>query len=189
MRVCAFASLMVSCTALGSAIFAADAPRHYTIDPARSRLQIVGLAGGLVPAVFRTFSAAVTFSPDALAGSKCDVSIDMNSIDSQDAPRDAVVRGPDIFDAARYPTARYVCRSFALSERGFKTFGSLTLHGVTKDVVVFFKFTNAEDGPTLEGTAKIKRLDFGVGQGEWKSFQKLADAVTIKFTVVLDPNK
>ncbi len=190
MKVRALAFSVVACTSLGSAVFGAGDPLpRYTIDPARSRLEIVGLAGALIPATFKTFSGAVEFAPNVLANSKCDIAIDMNSIDSQDPKRDAVVRGPDLFDTAKYPSARYACRSFALSERGFKTFGSLTLHGVTKDVVVFFKFDDSEEGPTLVGSAKIKRLEFGVGQGEWKSFQSLADAVTIKFTLVLNPKK
>ena len=44
-----------------------------------------------------------------------------------------------------------------------------------------------ETGDKLEGSAKLKRLDFGAGQGDWKSTEWVADAVKISFSLVLKP--
>jgi len=191
MRRCAFALvLLFSCAGFGRIAVAADTARSYTIDPAHSQLEIIGIeSGGEVRAVFKKYSAAVAFAPDALATSKADVVIDMSSIDSQDKDRDAALRGPDLFDAAQFPTAHFVTRSFGLSERGFSAFGTLTMHGVTKNLVVFFNFAQSDDGPIMEGAARIKRLDFGVGKGKWEGFQELADSVRIKFKILLMPKK
>jgi polyisoprenoid-binding protein YceI len=60
--------------------------------------------------------------------------------------------------------------------------GSLTLHGVTKDVPVSFQFVAMGAGAKLDGTATLKRLDFGVGQGDWKSTEWIADAVKVSFS-------
>ncbi len=50
-----------------------------------------------------------------------------------------------------------------------------------------FQFTPAGAGAKLEGSAKLKRLDFGVGQGDWKSTEWVGDAVRISFSLVLKP--
>jgi len=65
--------------------------------------------------------------------------------------------------------------------------GALTLRGVTKDVPIDFQFTQSPAGATLSGSAKLKRLDFGVGQGDWKSTEWVEDAVKIRFSLVLKP--
>ena len=76
-------------------------------------------AGAEFKGVFHKFTAAVDFSPDALASSHFDVQIDLNSVDSMDKDRDATMRGADIFDVAHSPTAHYVTRSFAKTAAGY----------------------------------------------------------------------
>ena len=104
-----------------------------------------------------------------------------------DKDRDTTMRGPDIFDVAHCPTAHYVTRSVTKTAAGYAAVGALTLRGVTKDVPIDFQFTPSRAGAKLEGTAKLKRLDFGVGQGDWKSTEWVADEVKISFSLVLKP--
>jgi polyisoprenoid-binding protein YceI len=61
------------------------------------------------------------------------------------------------------------------------------MHGITKDVPIEFQFANQSAGAKLSGSAKLKRLDFGVGQGDWKSTDTVGDAVKINFSLVLKP--
>jgi polyisoprenoid-binding protein YceI len=171
-----------------SAMCAAGAAASYTADPQQSRLEFAGVqAGAEFKAAFHKFTAAVDFAPDALANSRFDVQIDLNSVDSKDKDRDSTIRGPDIFDVAHWPAAHYVTRSFAKTATGYTAVGALTLRGVTKDVPIDFQFTQAAAGAKLEGSAKLKRLDFGAGQGDWKSTSEVADQVKISFSLVLKP--
>ena len=157
-------------------------------EPQQSRLEFAGVqAGAEFKAVFHKFTAAVDFAPDALASSHIDVQVQLNSVDSMDTDRDTTIRGPDIFDVAHWPTAHYVTRSFTKTAAGYTAVGSLTLRGVTKDVPIDFQFTPSAAGAKLAGTAKLKRLDFGAGQGDWKSTEWVADAVKISFSLVLKP--
>jgi polyisoprenoid-binding protein YceI len=173
---------------LPSAARAAGPVTSYAVDPQQSRLEFVGVqAGADFKGSFHKFSASVDFSPDALANSRFDVQIDLNSVDSMDKDRDTTIRGPDIFDVAHSPTAHYVTRSFAKTAAGYSAVGALTLRGVTKDVPVDFKFTQGPAGAKLEGTAKLKRLDFGAGRGDWKSTEWVADEVRISFSLLLKP--
>lgn len=172
----------------GTAPRAAAAPASYTADPGASRLEFVGIqAGAEFKGVFHKFTAAIDFAPDALTNAHFDVQIELSSLDSMDNDRDSTMRGADIFDVAHYPTAHYVTRSFAKTAAGYTALGALTLHGVTRDVPIDFRFTGTSAGARLEGTATLKRLDFGVGQGDWKSTESVADAVKVVFSLVLKP--
>ena len=170
------------------AVDAAGAVPSYTADAKQSRLEFVGVqAGPDFKGSFHDFRAAVDFSPDALANSHIDVQVDLKSVDSMDKDRDTTIRGPDIFDVAHSPTAHYLTKSIAKSAAGYTATGSLTLRGVTKDVPIEFKFTPGANGAKLDGTAKLKRLDFGAGQGDWKSTEWVADEVKISFSLALIP--
>ncbi len=173
---------------LGAALRAGGPALRYVADPGTSRLEFSGLqAGAEFQGAFHKFTAVINFAPDALADSQFNVEINLNSVDTQDDDRDSTMRGADIFDVAHFPTARYVTRSFTKSASGYTAAGSLTLHGVTKDVPVDFQFAPTAGGAKLSGTARLKRLDFGVGQGDWKSTKSVGDEVNVAFALVLKP--
>ncbi len=189
-----------SALALGAAAPAAGAPPSYTADAAQSRLQFTGVqAGAEFKAVFHRFTAAIDFAPEDLAGSRFDVLIDLASVDSEDSDRDSTIRGPDIFDASHFPKAHYLTRGFTKTASGYSAVGTLTLRGITKDVPVDFQFTTnaagvgaagaGAGGAKLDGSATLKRLDFGAGQGDWKSTDQIKDEVRINFSLVLTPKR
>jgi len=144
-------------------------------------------AADLVGEVCCVPEVAVGADRDAAQRARFDVQIDVKSVDSMDKDRDTTIRGPDIFDVAHWPTAHYVTRSITKTAAGYSAVGALTLRGVTKDVPIAFQFTQGAPGAKLEGGAKLKRLDFGVGQGDWKSTEWVADTVQISFSLVLKP--
>jgi polyisoprenoid-binding protein YceI len=181
------AALIAAMLGAGAPMAAAPAT-SFTADPASSRLEFTGVqAGAEFKGVFHKFSAAVDFSPDALANAHFDVAIDLTSEESGDKDRDDTIRGADIFDVAHFPTAHYVTKVFTKTASGYTAVGSLTLHGVTKDVPITFKFTPSAAGANLSGTAELKRLDFGVGHGDWKSTEWVGDAVKVAFSLNLKP--
>ncbi len=185
---CCLAVLGGEAIAAGSPASAGPVPVAYTADPTHSSLQFSGTqAGAAFKAQFRKFTATIEFAPDALAAAHFDVVVDTASVDSQDADRDKTIRSPDMFDVAHFPTAHYVTRSFTRTASGYTATGTLSLRGVSKDVPLEFQFKPTASGATLEGTASVNRLDFGVGQGEWKSTQFVGDAIKINFALTLTP--
>jgi polyisoprenoid-binding protein YceI len=181
--------LMAALTAFPGSGHAADgAPVHYLMNAAQSRLAFTGTqAGAPFTAVFHTFTAQIDFSPDALASSTFDVVVTLASADSQDKDRDGTMRGADVFDVAHYPTAHYLTHGMTRTASGFAANGSLTLHGTTREVPIQFTFVSTPGGAKLVGTAQLKRLDFGVGQGDWKSTEWVKNEVSVAFTLVLTP--
>jgi polyisoprenoid-binding protein YceI len=117
------------------------------------------------------------------------VAIDMGSADTHDKERDDTLRMPDLFDIAKFPRATYVASQFVAKGAAFEGKGKLTLRGVALDVPISFTFTPGADAKSaqLKGTATVKRLLFGVGQGEWKSTEWISDDVQVLFSLTLRP--
>lgn len=183
------AAALICVAALICAPARAATGASFLADPAASRLEFTGIqAGAPFKAVFNKFTAAVDFSPDALADAHFDVNIQLNSVDSGDGDRDSTMRGADLFDVAHFPAARYVAHGpAARTAAGYTINGTLTLRGVTREVPIAFTFASTATGAKLVGSAKLKRLDFGVGQGEWKSTDSVANDVTVNFSLSLKP--
>jgi polyisoprenoid-binding protein YceI len=162
---------------------------NFTTDAKQSKLVFVGKqAGAELQGVFEKFNADVRFDPKDLGTAKVDVSIDTKSVTTKDKDRDGIIRGPDIFAADRWPTAHYVADKFTDEGGGkFLGQGKLTLRDVTRDVPIEFSFQTDANGSWLKGSAHLKRLDFGAGQGDWKDTSFVSNEVRVEFSLRLTP--
>ena len=156
---------------------------------ASSGIEFTGtLDGGDFTGRFRVFDAGITFDPADLGASRFEVVVETGSADTADLDRDAELKGADFFAVDRWPTATYQASDFVATGPGrFEARGKLTIRGVTRDLPVTFAFRAPGDGRSaaLTGEATIRRLDFGVGQGEWQDTKWLANDVRVQFELVL----
>jgi polyisoprenoid-binding protein YceI len=179
--------------ALLSAPAFADGPAavtHYSLDPAKSSLEFsFAQAGAQNKGKFSKFPTTFDASPDGATASRLDVTVDMTSMDTDDKERNDTLRGPDLFDVAKYTQAHFVATQITKTATGFDAVGKLTLRGVTRDQHVPFTLrATKEDGKSvvyLAGRTTLHRLDFGVGQGEWKSTEWVGNDVTVSYSVRL----
>ena len=119
---------------------------------------------------FATVNATLKLDPKNLGATVLDATIDTNSLGTLNAALDKHVKSPEFLDVAKFPTATF--KATKVTQTGDKTAdiaGDLTLHGVTKPVVVQAVFNQAGPNPIMKtyqlgfaGTAKIKRSDFGI---------------------------
>ena len=172
------------------AIGAAAAATQWRTEAKQSTVKFIGMqAGAEFEGDFQRFNAEIRFDPKDLTGSRFDVTLDMQSVTTQDGERDDIIRGPDIFDVKKWPTAHFVAERF-VGKGGdrYAAAGRLTIRDVTHDVPIEFTFTPGVSGAGawLKGAAHLKRLDFGVGQGEWKDTQWVADDVRVVFALHLE---
>jgi polyisoprenoid-binding protein YceI len=119
---------------------------------------------------FEKFSGTVDVNEKDISKSKVTVTIDTASINSNVKKRDDHLRSPDFFDVAKFPTMTFTSKKVVTAGQGkLKVTGDLTLHGITKEVVLDV------DGPAAESkdpwgnmrsgavaTTKINRKDFGL---------------------------
>lgn len=175
--------------ALALAAWPAIAATSWRVDPAASRLTFTAVqAGARFSGRFTRFDAQIDFDGANPSGSRFAVRVATASADTYDEQRDSVLRGPDFFRTRDYPQALFVTDEFAAADGEWTAAGSLTLRGVTRSVPLRFRFLKLPDGGArLEGSTVIRRLDFGVGQGEWADTKWVGNDVEIAFSLALRP--
>jgi polyisoprenoid-binding protein YceI len=177
-------ALTTACPAQNSSAPAAraagPAATSYSLDPAKSKLEFTfNQAGAQSKGRFTRYEVNLTAPGGDPAAGKLDVAIDINSLDTDDDERDGILRGEELFDVKKFPTARYTAEKLTKTATGFEAHGKLTIRNVTRDLKVPLTFKPGAGGAQLSGKTSIKRLDFGVGQGEWKSTEWVDDQVNV----------
>ena len=142
-------------------------------------------AGAESKGSFKQFATEMNYDEKNLAGSSLKVTVQTASLETQDKDRNETLAGADLFDVKKFPVATYVASALAKGANGVEAVGKLTLHGVTRDLRVPLTITATADGLTLAGETTIKRLDFGLGQGDWKSTEWVGDEVKLQYKVAL----
>lgn len=156
--------------------------RGWAVDAAHSSLGFTGsYQGQSFEGVFKRFDARIAYDPADLAHAKFDVSVDITSVDTQNSERDQAALGEAFFDTARFPRARFATTGFRKTADGkVLADGTLTLRGIRKPVTLEVTFIPHGDAATLDVTAHLKRLDFGIGSGEWADPSMIGNAVTVQ---------
>jgi len=144
----------------------------WTIDPDHSNVgfKVKHLMVSNVKGSFDKHSGTVDLNDKDITRSKVEVSIDTASINTNVAKRDEHLRSADFFDAAKYPTMTFVSKKVARAGKDrLKVTGDLTLHGVTRQVVLDVEPLSKESkdpwGNIRRGTTattRIDRKDFGL---------------------------
>jgi polyisoprenoid-binding protein YceI len=144
----------------------------WKIDPAHSAAQFSVRHMGIstVRGQFEKVSGAVNYDPADVSKSSVDVTIDATTVNTRVEMRDKDLRSPNFLDVEKYPTITFKSKHTESAGEGkLKVTGDLTIHGVTKEVVLDV------DGPTApikdpmgnsrmgaSATTTINRKDFGV---------------------------
>lgn len=138
---------------------------------------------------FPGFATRLSFDPKQLATAKLDVVIPLASATTGNADYDGELRGASFFNSGKFAQARYIATRFrALGGNKYAADGTLSLRGVSKPVTLAFTWT-PDAKPVLAGKASVKRLDFGVGGGDWADTDTIPNAIAVSTKVVLQPVK
>jgi len=169
-----FIARAISTVALAGAISlpAAAATSTWEIDPNHSAAQFAvrHLAISTVRGAFTKMNGTVQFDDKDVSKSSVEVTIDAASVDTRVADRDKELRSDHFFDVEKYPTLTFKSTKVEQETPGkLKVTGDLTIHGVTKQVVL------EVEGPTTpvkdpwgnqraaaNASTKVNRQDFGV---------------------------
>jgi polyisoprenoid-binding protein YceI len=158
------------------------APVIYRIDPDHTHPSFeVDHFGGLSTwrGTFKRSSGQVSLDLSAHAGS-VEVEIDTGSIDLAQDKLNEHVAGPEMLNAAKFPTARFKGRFSEFdNDRPTRIDGELTLHGVTKPVSLTLNSFKCIQHPMLkkevcgaDATGSFNRSDFGVSYGAQYGFNQ-----------------
>lgn len=105
---------------------------------------------------------------ETLESSSVKVTVDLNSVNTHNADRDAHLKGADFFGGSETPSMEFVSTSVTGTPEAFKLAGDLTINGKTMPIVLDAEFGGTIVDPFgntkagFEATGEINRTDFGI---------------------------
>lgn len=159
-------------TALALTLPAAAQSNNWQIDPNHTSAQFAvrHLGVSIVRGAFTKVSGSAKYDPADVSRTSLEATIEASSVDTRVEMRDNDLRSPNFLDVQKYPVITFRSKQVQSAGAGkLKIVGDLTIHGVTKEVVLDV------DGPSpamkdpmgnmrvgASATTKINRRDFGV---------------------------
>lgn len=166
---------------------AASYAQTWTVDKAHAKLgfTVTHMMINDVDGMFKDFDATIATSKPDFSDAVFNVTAQTNSIYTDNEKRDAHLKSADFFDAEKNPTVTFKSRSMKKAgKNAYKVTGDLTMHGVTKPVVLDLTFRGPATHPMTKKqfagftiTGKVKRSDFNIGSSMPSAM--IGDEVTI----------
>ncbi len=154
------------------ALPAAAATTTWQIDPAHTAASfaVKHLMISTVRGEFKGVTGAVNWDDQDITKSTVDVTIDAKTVDTSEPNRDKDLKSDKFFDVEKYPTITFKSKRVEQVSVGkLKVTGELTIHGVTKEVVLDVEGPSASvkdpwgnTRTAISATTKVNRQDYGV---------------------------
>jgi polyisoprenoid-binding protein YceI len=166
-----FARIAAVAIAVIVALPAAAAPQSWMIEPNHSKanFKVKHLGISNVRGTVAIGSGSVVIDDENPAKSSVEATLPLSTIDTGNEKRDEHLKGADFFDATKNPSITFKSTAVEKSKDGYKVTGNLTMHGVTKSVVLDMEAPSAAVkspyGNMVRGvsaTTTINRKDFGL---------------------------
>lgn len=140
-------------------------PDHSSVGFTVKHLMVSNVRGNFVK-----FDGKVDLDDKDVRSSTVSATVDVSSINTNVQKRDEHLKSPDFFDVAKYPTMTFVSKKWTKGPKGeLKIAGDLTIHGVTRSIVLNTKpFSKESKDPwgnirrATSASTKIRRQDFGL---------------------------
>lgn len=162
----------------------AQAPA-WTLAPEGNSLGFTARYGtDRITGTFQQFKADIALDPEQPQTGRIRVSVDMQSLSTEDADAAEYLPQEEWLDSATHPRAVFVSDRITRSEDGrYRAEGTLTMKDISAPVTLSFTLQLTPDGTQAEaeGRATLSRLSYQIGQGEWASTDLLKDTVTLRF--------
>ena len=169
----------------------------WAIDPAHTKVgfTVDHMVVSEVDGQFNKFSGKVSLDEKNLTKSEVSFSVDVASIDTDNADRDKHLMGPDFFDAQKYPKITFSSKKITKAGKAYKVHGDLTMHGITKPVTLKVTLSKPIKNPwgklvravKVEGT--IKRADYGMSWNKALDVGGVLVGETVEIEIKAELNK
>lgn len=172
------------------ALSAHAASATYELDPVHTRVMVAVEHAGFSRALGTVSGSSghLEFDPDDWTTARLDVSVPLQRIDFGDGKWNQAVLAANLLDAERYPVARFVSsRVDPIDPRHASLYGTLTLHGVSREVKLEVTLNALKRHPLppfrrtagFSAVASLSRAEFGIDA--WKSV--IGDRVEVRLEV------
>lgn len=169
--------------------------KEWIIDPVHSEVEfsVKHMMIANVKGRFEKFNGVITGDPENWGQGSVQVTIDTNSIHTRDEQRDNHLRSADFFDVQQFPDLQFTSQSIRDKGNGeYEIEGPLTLHGVTRPVVLQATFEGqirdpyGNDRISFSAESKLNRKDFGLN---WNSLLEAGGVMvgdTVKISIAIE---
>lgn len=159
---------------------------EWQMIPAESSINFTGTQNN-APASggFKKFTSEIKLDPNQLNDSKVRVVVDMNSLTTTYSDFTSTLLTSDWFNVKIFPQAVFETTHITKVENNkYKADGTLTIRDKTIPVTLDFSSEDlSKDKGRVKGTMILKRIAFGIGQGEWADTDTVKDDVTVNFVI------
>lgn len=158
-----------------------------TVVAAQSEIAFTSRQMGVpVDGRFRRFDAQIVFDPKAPERAKVALTIDLASASLGAPETDAELLKPEWFDTKAFPKATFLSTAVNSAGEGkFNVLGRLSIKSSSRDVIVPITLEHTGDKTIARGKLQLNRLDYRIGDGEWKDTSIVANAVEVNIKLVL----
>lgn len=174
------ASVLLASVALGAAA-------QQKLVPAQSEIAFTSKQMGVpVDGKFKKFDAQLAFDPKKPEAAKIAFTVDLASVSFGSSETESEVAKPDWFNTKAFPQATFQSTTVKATGPGkFEVAGKLTIKGASQNIVVPVALAQAGGTTTATGGFVLKRLDFRIGDGDWKDTSMVANEVNVKLKFAL----
>ena len=178
--------LLIALFMIGTTVMAQST---WKVDPAHAKVTFSTVHNTIsdVEGLFNSFEATVTASKEDFSDAVFDLTIAVESIDTEIKMRDDHLKSADFFDVEKYPSITYKSTSIAKGKEAnhYVMKGELTMHGVTKsvDMNLWYRgtITDSQSGNVISGfqvSGEISRSAFEIGANFPEAL--ISDEIVIK---------
>lgn len=181
--------LLVTCGRVAATAGADELEANWEMLDAGSLTFLAVQAGAPFEGRFERFQARIRFYPQRLEDSRFLVEVDLASVATGYGERDEILRGPEFFAVAKDAQALYRADAFQRESGGhYSAQGRLRLNGKDVPTALTFSFepeAGSDSVWILQGMARINRLDFDLGRGDWSDKKWIGHEVAVSFRLRL----
>jgi polyisoprenoid-binding protein YceI len=169
------------------------AQTEWAFDKSHSKVgfSVTHLLIAEVDGTFKNFDGKVNTENDSFENAKISLTVDINSIDTDNEKRDAHLKSDDFFNAEKYPEMTFKSREFTkVDDKNYKMVGDLTIRDVTKEITLDVVMNGTITDPwgnTRAGfklTGELNRFDYNL---KWNKVME-AGGLVVGETVTIEAN-
>jgi len=176
---------------------AAQTPTKWTLDKSHSnvRFTVTHMVVSETDGSFKIFDGSVEHTKADWSDAKINFTVDINSINTDNENRDKHLKADDFFNAEKFPTAKFVGKSFKpLGNNKYELVGDLTIRDVTKSIKFDVKFggiaaSTRGDKAGFKATTTINRFDYNLKWDRATEAGGLVVGKEVELTVLIELNK
>jgi len=176
------------------------AQTEWAIDKSHSKVgfSVIHMLIAEVDGIFKNFDGKIVSNDDSFENASVSLTVDINSVYTDNEKRDNHLKSDDFFNAEKYPKMTFVGKKFSkVDDKNYELVGDLTIRDVTKEVkldvvlngLITDPWGNRRAGFKLTG--EVNRFDYGL---KWNTVMEagglvVSENVTIKADIELIKQK